>query len=79
LQKFSSFFADDVEFYHDKAGVTLGKEALTEAVKKNICGKVTREIDPGAPESSGSRREDVQIEVDNPPVFRETLKICLTH
>jgi len=37
--------ADDVEFYHDQGGVTLGKEKLTESVKKNICGKVTRELD----------------------------------
>ena len=47
LEKFASFMADDVEFYHDKAGVTLGKEALTDAIKKNICGKVTRELVPG--------------------------------
>ncbi len=47
LEKFASFIADDVEFYHDKAGVTVGKEALTEAIKKNICGKVTRELVPG--------------------------------
>lgn len=44
LAKFESFFADDVEFYHDQGGVTLGKKALTEAVKNNICGKVTREL-----------------------------------
>jgi ketosteroid isomerase-like protein len=48
LEKFASFIADDVEFYHDKAGVTLGKEALTDAIKKNICGKVTRELVPGS-------------------------------
>ena len=47
LAKFASFIADDVEFYHDKGGVTLGKEALTDSVKKNICGKVTRELVPG--------------------------------
>lgn len=47
LEKFSSFFTDDVEFYHDQGGVTLGKEKLTESVKNNICGKVTREIVPG--------------------------------
>ncbi len=47
LEKFASLFADDVEFYHDQAGVTLGKVALTDAVKKNICGKVTRELVPG--------------------------------
>jgi uncharacterized protein (TIGR02246 family) len=47
LQKFATFFTDDVEFYHDQGGVTLGKEKLTESVKNNICGKVTRELVPG--------------------------------
>jgi ketosteroid isomerase-like protein len=47
LQTFASFISDDVEFYHDKAGVTLGKGALADAIKKNICGKVTRELVPG--------------------------------
>jgi ketosteroid isomerase-like protein len=51
LEKFSSFFEDDVEFYHDQGGVTLGKAALTESVKKNICGKVTRELVPGTLEA----------------------------
>lgn len=44
MAKFESFFVDDVEFYHDQGGVTLGRKALTEAVKNNICGKVTREL-----------------------------------
>ncbi len=44
LAKFESFFVDDVEFYHDQGGLTLGKKALTDAVKNNICGKVTREL-----------------------------------
>jgi hypothetical protein len=47
LDKFASFIADDVEFYHDKGGVTLGREALTESIKKNICGRLTRELVPG--------------------------------
>jgi ketosteroid isomerase-like protein len=47
LAKFASFFAGDVEFYHDQGGVTLGKEKLTESVKQNICGKVTRELVSG--------------------------------
>lgn len=47
LAKFESFFVDDVEFYHDQGGVTLGSAALTASVKKNICGKVTRELVPG--------------------------------
>ena len=44
LDKFGSFFIEDVEFYHDQGGVTLGRQNLTEAVKKNICGKVRREL-----------------------------------
>jgi ketosteroid isomerase-like protein len=47
LPKFASFFVDDVEFYHDQGGVTLGKKDLTDSVRKNICGKVTRELVPG--------------------------------
>jgi len=47
LEKFATFFASDVEFYHDQGGVTLGKADLTDSVKKNICGKVTRELVPG--------------------------------
>ncbi|MHB8654589.1 MAG: nuclear transport factor 2 family protein [Terriglobia bacterium] len=48
LVKFATFFADDVEFYHDQGGVTLGKDKLTESVKTNICGKVTRELVPSS-------------------------------
>jgi len=47
LVKFSSFFVEDVEFYHDQGGVTLGRQNLTDSVKKNICGKTTRELVPG--------------------------------
>jgi hypothetical protein len=41
------FFVDDVEFYHDQGGITLGKAALTDTVEKNICGKTTRELVSG--------------------------------
>ena len=44
LVKFQSFFADDVEFYHDQGGVTRGAKELRESVKNNICGKTTREL-----------------------------------
>jgi len=47
LEKFGTFFIDDVEFYHDQGGVTLGRQSLTESVKTNICGKVSRELVPG--------------------------------
>jgi len=47
LEKFATYFTENVEFYHDQGGLTLGRAALTESVKKNICGKVTRELVPG--------------------------------
>jgi Domain of unknown function (DUF4440) len=46
LDKFAAFIVDDVEFYHDQSGVTLGKEELVNSIKKNICGKVVRELVP---------------------------------
>lgn len=48
LPRFSSLVADDVEFYHDQGGLTLGNAALTESVRKNICGHVTRQLTPGS-------------------------------
>lgn len=48
LVKFASFIDENVEFYHDQGGVTLGQAALTEAVKKNICGTTTRALVPGS-------------------------------
>ena len=47
LAKFSSFIADDIEFYHDKTGLARGRQALVDGIKNNICGKVTRQLVPG--------------------------------
>lgn len=47
LPRFSSLVADDVEFYHDQGGITLGNAALTDSIRKNICGRVTRQLSPG--------------------------------
>jgi hypothetical protein len=47
LEKFGSFFADDVEFYHDKTGLARGRQTLVDAVKANICGKTRRDLVPG--------------------------------
>lgn len=46
LERFGSFFVKDVEFYHDLGGLTLGRKDLVDSVRKNICGKVTRELLP---------------------------------
>jgi hypothetical protein len=47
---FRQFFTDDVEFYHDHGGPTLGADSLVTSLKKNICGnpdhRVRREAVP---------------------------------
>src|SRR5204863_7226233 len=48
LDKLGSLVADDLEFYHDKTGLAVGKQVFLEAVKNNICGKVTRELIAGS-------------------------------
>jgi hypothetical protein len=35
-----TFFTDDVEFYHDKGGITLGAAALAGSLAKNLCSNV---------------------------------------
>jgi len=43
-----NIFSDSLEFYHDKGGLSTSKKDLMEALQKNICGKVTRELVPGS-------------------------------
>jgi hypothetical protein len=45
-------YADSIEFYHDQGGLMTSKNDLIEATKKNICGKVTRELVKGSIEVS---------------------------
>jgi ketosteroid isomerase-like protein len=48
IDKLGSLVADDLEFYHDKTGLAVGKQTFLDAIKKNICGKVTRELVAGS-------------------------------
>lgn len=48
LDKFASFFVEDVEFYHDKGGLTHSRRSLVESIRNNICGKVRREAVAGS-------------------------------
>mgnify|MGYP003546381911 FL=1 len=45
------YFTNDVEFYHDKGGITLGMENLVASLKNNLCSnenvRVRREAVPG--------------------------------
>ena len=45
LERFATFWTDDVEFYHDQGGMSVGARAITDGVRRNICGKVRRERD----------------------------------
>jgi hypothetical protein len=44
LDKHASYFAADVEFYHDNGGVTWTREDMIADVRKNVCGKFRREL-----------------------------------
>jgi CubicO group peptidase (beta-lactamase class C family) len=44
LAKHASYFAPDVEFYHDNGGVTWNRTAMLENTKKYACGNYTREL-----------------------------------
>jgi ketosteroid isomerase-like protein len=47
MAKVASFWAEDVEFYHDKDGLTIGREKVVASIKNNLCGKMKRELVPG--------------------------------
>lgn len=47
LQKHASYFAPDVEFYHDSGGVTWTREAMLANTEKHVCGHFRRELVPG--------------------------------
>ncbi len=47
LDKLGTLVADDLEFYHDKTGLAVGKQPFLDAIKNNICGKVTRQLVAG--------------------------------
>ena len=43
-----SLMSEDLEFYHDQGGFSNSKKQSMDAVQKNICGKVTRELLKGS-------------------------------
>ena len=50
FENMQQYFTEDVEFYHDKGGITTGSKDLIASIKNNICGNEDRKI----------RREAVQ-------------------
>lgn len=43
-----ALISEDLEFYHDRGGLLTSKKQLINALKNNICGKVTRELLKGS-------------------------------
>jgi ketosteroid isomerase-like protein len=48
LDVMSDIMSEDLEFYHDQGGMMTSKTKLIEALKNNICNKVTRELKKGS-------------------------------
>lgn len=46
LQTLGQLVDDNLEFYHDKTGLALGKAVFLESIQKYICGKVQRDLVP---------------------------------
>jgi ketosteroid isomerase-like protein len=44
LETLGAMVSDDLEFYHDQTGLSVGKEPFLAAIKQNICGKVERTL-----------------------------------
>ena len=52
LDQYGSLFSEDLEFYHDKGGMSTSKSEMVGGVKNHICGKVRRELLKGSIEVS---------------------------
>lgn len=48
LDVFEQIISEDLEFYHDRGGLSTSKKDLIQALKNNICGKVARELMEGS-------------------------------
>lgn len=48
LEKHASFFAPNVEFYHDTGGVTWSRAQMIANTKKYVCGHFSRELLEGS-------------------------------
>lgn len=48
MKQQADIFSDNIEFYHDKGGLSTSKPDILASIEKNICGKVTRELVEGS-------------------------------
>jgi hypothetical protein len=51
VEKMETFFTEDLEFYHDKGGLTVSADSLFKSMRKGLCGNpnwyLRREAIPG--------------------------------
>ncbi len=47
LKTLGEMVSDDLEFYHDKSGLSVGKQVFLASIRNNICRKVHRTLFPG--------------------------------
>ena len=50
LETQRNFLSDTLEFYHDKSGLSTSKKDVMDAIARNICNKVKRELIAGSVE-----------------------------
>lgn len=47
LKTLGGMVSEDLEFYHDKTGLSVGRQVFLTSIRNNICGKVHRTLVPG--------------------------------
>lgn len=48
IETLGTLVSNDLEFYHDKTGLAVGRQVFLDAIKANICGKVQRRLVEGS-------------------------------
>jgi hypothetical protein len=48
LKTLGAMVSEDLEFYHDQTGLAVGRQALIDAIRDNICHKTHRMLVPGS-------------------------------
>ena len=46
-EKLTAMVDENLEFYHDQGGLTLGRQLFLDSIKNNTCGMMIRELVPG--------------------------------
>jgi hypothetical protein len=50
MSTLGTMVADDLQFFHDQDGLSVGRDAFVRSVRNNVCGKFTRSLEPGSAE-----------------------------